>query len=258
MTTSHSLRSFSSTLCEAMNITKPKHAVLDSYIDLGERKGKIKKALIYCPDAFGNHALKKFPKMYQDIKKSCTHETELQSIFPSVTPVCFASLFTGATPEEHGIVKYAKPVLTCDTLFDALIRAGKKVAIIAVKNSSIDIIFRERELDYFSMDYDPLVSVKALELLEKNEHDVIVVYHQEYDDLLHDSGLFSELAVKALEHHVDSWELLVRKSKLAWKENFLVAFTPDHGGHINPDNGFGDHGNDSPEDMELKHFFYLQ
>jgi predicted AlkP superfamily pyrophosphatase or phosphodiesterase len=253
----HTLRSFSTTLCDAMGINPPELATQPGYLDLDRRAGKIKKALIYCPDAFGYHALKKFPQLHSEIAHSSTHEIELQSIFPSVTPVCFASLFTGGTPQEHGIVKYDKPILTCDTVFDALIRAGKKVAIIAVKNSSIDILFKNREIDYFSMDYDPLVSVKALELLQNNVHDVIVVYHQEYDDLLHDSGLFSELAERALEHHAESWEMLVRKAKKAWTEDFLVAFTPDHGGHIDPATGMGDHGNDSPEDMELRHFFYL-
>lgn len=253
----NSLRSFTPTLCEAMGITPPKLATNPSYIDLGEKKGKIQKALIFCPDAFGNHALKKFPKLHAEILKSSSHEAALYAVFPSVTPVCFASLFTGGTPQEHGIEKYEKPVLKCDTLFDALIRAKKKVAIVAVKNSSVDLIFRDRKLDYFSMDYDPLVSAKALELLEKDEHDVIVVYHQEYDDLLHDSGLFSELAVKALVHHVETWEMLVRNANIRWRENFMVAFTPDHGGHTNPETGMGDHGDNSPEDMELRHFFYL-
>ncbi|MDO9183707.1 MAG: alkaline phosphatase family protein [Bacteriovorax sp.] len=254
----HSLRSFTPTLCRAMGVPLPKLAKVDPYLDLSNLKTNITKALLFCPDAFGNHALKKLPELHQSIKESSTHEVELLSIFPPITPVCFASLFTGATPEEHGILHYEKPVLKCDTLFDALIRAGKKVAIVAVKNSSIDILFRERNLDYFSMDYDPLVSVKALELLSQNKHDVIVVYHQEYDDLLHDSGLFSELAVKALEHHVASWKLLVREASKAWKQNFLVSFTPDHGGHIDSKNGFGDHGEDSPEDMELRHFFYIK
>lgn len=252
-----SLRSFTPTLCELMNITLPEFATEPAYLKVDDKLGTIKKALIFCPDAFGVHAFKKCPELYQQMQLSSTHETELYSIFPPTTPVCFASLFSGGTPEEHGIKQYQKPVLKCDTLFDALIRAGKKVAIVAVKNSSIDLLFRERPLDYFSMDYDPLVSAKALELLAKNEHDVIVVYHQEYDDLLHDSGLFSELAINALHHHVESWKLLVKEALKAWKEDFCVAFTPDHGGHIN-EYGLGDHGIDCPEDMELRHFFYLK
>ncbi|MBC7538802.1 MAG: alkaline phosphatase family protein [Bacteriovorax sp.] len=253
----HTLRSFTPTLCEAMDIPLPEYAIANPYLDLKNFKGKIKKALIFCPDAFGFHALKKIPELHNALNESSTHEVELLSIFPPKTPVCFASLFTGGTPDEHGIKEYEKPVLKCDTLFDSLIRAGKKVAIVAVKNSSIDLIFRGRSLDYFSMDYDPLVSAKALELLTKNEHDVIIVYHQEYDDLLHDSGLFSELAVNALHHIVESWKLLTREALKAWKNDFCVAFTPDHGGHISSD-GLGDHGENIPEDMELRHFFYLK
>ena len=45
--------------------------------------------------------------------------------------------------------KYDKPVLRCETIFDSLVNAGKKVAIVAVRNSSIDSIFRERTIDYY-------------------------------------------------------------------------------------------------------------
>ncbi|MBC7714478.1 MAG: alkaline phosphatase family protein [Rhizobacter sp.] len=251
------LRSFTPALCELMGITAPELANQNSYLDLKNKNGVIKKALIYCPDAFGTHAFKKYPELHQEMSKHSTHEVDLLSVFPPVTPVCFASLFTGGAPQEHGIIKYAKPILKCDTLFDALLRAGKKVAIVAVKNSSIDLLFKERELDYFSMDYDPLVTAKTFELLEKNEHDVIVVYHQEYDDLLHDTGLFSELAMKALEHHTDSWKMLLRQAEKSWQKDYVVCFTPDHGGHVDLKNGMGDHGENSPEDMELKHFFYF-
>jgi hypothetical protein len=217
----------------------------------------IQKALIFCPDAFGVHALKYCSDLESRLVASSTHQIALQSVFPPVTPVCFASLFTGALPEAHGIRKYEKPELQCDTVFDALIRAGKKVAIVAVAGSSVDMIFRGRRMDYFSMPYDPLVTMKTLELIQRGEHDLIVVYHQEYDDLLHDTNPFSELAIQALEHHVDSWELLIRACKREWKKDFLLAFTPDHGAHTDPNSGRGDHGENRPEDMDLRHFFYL-
>lgn len=249
-----SLRSFTPALCELLGIEKPELAKEESYL---KTIHPVNKALIFCPDAFGKHAFKKFPDLLEEMKESSNRSVELQAVFPSVTPVCFASLFTGGTPDEHGIKQYGKPVLKCDTLFDALIRAGKKVAIIAIKNSSIDLIFRERALDYFSVDYDPLATAKALELIEKNQHDVIVVYNQEYDDILHETGLFSELSVSALCHHVDTWKLLNQAAMKSWKRNFCVAFTPDHGGHT-LENGLGDHGEDRPEDMELLHFFTIR
>lgn len=241
-----------------MNVQKPTLSVSDIFDNLITSDAIPKtKALIFAPDAFGFHALEHFPELHQRLQEMSTHEVKLTAVVPPVTPVCFGSLFTGATPAQHGIDTYKKPILKCDTVFDALIRAGKKVAIVAVKNSSVDTIFRERSLDYFSMDYDPLVTVKALELLEKNTHDVVVVYHQEYDDLLHDTGPFSEMAHWALDRHVKTYDLLIRKVKNVWKENYVIAFTPDHGGHADPKTGLGDHGVDCAEDMDLRHFYVL-
>lgn len=249
----HDLRSFTPTLCQALGIQPPALSALDRYLDLP--RGFAKKALLYCPDAFGFHALQARPDLHTRLKTASTDEAELLSVFPPLTPVCFASLFTGATPSEHGIRRYEKPVLACETIFDALATAGKKTAIIAVKDSSVDTIFRNRAIDYFSVDYDPLATVQALDLIQAGLHDVIVVYHQEYDDLLHATEPFSPLAMKALEHHVESWELLTEAAKQAWKKDYFVSFTPDHGAHLDPATGHGDHGDDRADDMMLRHFF---
>jgi hypothetical protein len=41
-----------------------------------------------------------------------------------------------------------------------------------------------------------------------------------------------------------------------WKDKgHVVAFTPDHGAHIDPSTGKGDHGLDIPEDMNLFHCY---
>ena len=46
-------------------------------------------------------------------------------------------MYTGAQPEVHGIRKYEKPVIRIDTLWDALVRAGKKAAIVADNKCSM-------------------------------------------------------------------------------------------------------------------------
>jgi hypothetical protein len=253
-----SLTSFAPTLARLMGISPPHLAVSEPFSELLESHGTIRKALIFCPDAFGVHALEHLPALEKRLRESSTQDVALESVYPPVTPVCFASLFTGALPDAHGIRKYEKPTLACDTIFDALLRAGKKIALVAVADSSVDKIFRGREMDYFSMSYDPLVTVKAHELIAAGNHDLIVAYHQEYDDLLHVTNPFSELAEKALEHHVESWEYFTRVCQKHWEKDFLVAFTPDHGAHTDARTGRGDHGELRPEDMSLRHFFYLR
>ena len=247
------LRYLTPTLCHFLGIQPPSLANGEPVREVAKKP--IKRALIYCPDAFGVHALTKYPHLKERLERSSDTSIELSSMFPPKTPVCFASLFTGGSPEEHGIRRYEKPVLACETLFDALVRAGKRTAIVAVRDSSIDKIFRDREIDYVSPAYDPLVTAKTLDLLESGEHDVIIVYHQEYDDLLHATGPFSKLGERALENHVASWELLLDAVARKWKSDYLVAFTPDHGGHVVPETGRGDHGDDRADDMLVRHFF---
>jgi hypothetical protein len=249
------LRYFASTACSFFGVEPP---ALASIADVGELAGvRVERALVYCPDAFGRHALARFPELEQRLRRISTHTIDVSAMSPPKTPVCFASLFTGAAPEQHGIRRYEKPVLSCDTLFDALVRGGKRVVIVAVRDSSIDRIFRERTVDYVSPIYDPLVTAHTLALLRANQHDMIVAYHQEYDDLLHATGPFSDLALRALEHHVQTWELLVRAANEAWRERYVVAFCPDHGGHEDPETGRGDHGDDRPDDMQVRHFFHV-
>lgn len=68
----------------------------------------------------------------------------MKTVMPSVTPVCFGTMYTGAQPEVHGIQKYEKPVIKIDTFFDALIRAGKKPVIVATPKCSLSNIYLER------------------------------------------------------------------------------------------------------------------
>jgi hypothetical protein len=180
----------------------------------------------------------------------------MRSVVPPVTPVCFSTMFTGQPPATHGIRTYEKPILTCETLFDRLLGAGKRVAIVAVRDSSIDRLFRERAIDYFSEEYDPDVTERTLQLIAANEHELLLAYHQEYDDTLHRTTPRHPDAIEAMQRHVASFVRLAEAVEVAWgSRNRLLGFVPDHGGHIDPVTGTGTHGIDTPEDMDVQHFY---
>jgi predicted AlkP superfamily pyrophosphatase or phosphodiesterase len=65
--------------------------------------------------------------MFAEIKQKMDVEIPFSTVMPSVTPVCFGTMYTGAQPQVHGIQAYVKPVITIDTIFDAFIRNGKKL-----------------------------------------------------------------------------------------------------------------------------------
>lgn len=215
---------------------------------------RIEKCLVFCPDAIGKVILEKNIGTINRIKTAAPIEVFVKSVFPTVTPVCFASMFTGLSPDEHGIKAYKRPILECETLFDILISNAIKVAIVAVRNSSIDLIFRGRDIDYYSEEYDKQVKQRTLELL--TEYDFIVAYQQSYDDTLHRLGPYSEDALQALFNHVEDFAELAEGFNNDWSGfNRCIIFAPDHGAHYDAAKKKGSHGENVKEDMDLLHFF---
>jgi len=231
---------------------------LESVIHEAKRIGteSVKKVLIYAPDAIGVHLHKRFQSSFEKVRNIASLCVEVESVTPTLTPVCFATMFTGAPPEVHGIRKYEKPVVKTVTLFDRALSAQKKVAIVAVAGCSIDLIFRERKLDYFTEKYDPQVTNRTIELMKADEHDLILAYHQEYDDTMHQTNPFSSKATQAMNNHIASFERLAKAFNNYWRQyNRLIIFAPDHGAHTDTETGKGSHGSDTPDDMELIHYY---
>ena len=262
MTPSDTIAGITPTVCGLMGIAPPALSTANAFAPVIDRikahsgSARFDKCLIYAPDALGTLFIGKHPEIFAAVSRQAPLKIELRSVFPPKTPVCFASMFTGAPPEIHGIKLYERPVLSCDTLFDALIRAGKRPAIAAVRDSSIDLIFRGRDMAYFSEEYDPQVTARALRLLESDEHDFILAYHQEYDDSLHATSIESERSITAAKNHAASFVQLCAEAHDRWKHHdHLFIFAPDHGGHDDPATGKGAHGENIPEDMLVTHFF---
>jgi len=217
--------------------------------------GRVQRALVYCPDALGAHLHEALPADFVPLREDSHARVALHAVMPSVTPVCFASMFTGGAPAAHGIRRYEKPVLSCDTLFDAALRSGLKVAIVAVAGSSIATIFKGRALDYFDEVYDDEVLARTRALLAADEHDLIVAYVQAYDDTMHRTTPLSDPAIAASRANLAGWRALCEAADLAWAgRDRVLWFAPDHGAHLDAETGCGDHGLDTPEDLRVLHY----
>lgn len=215
----------------------------------------VDRVLIYNPDAIGMWNYQHYTEEFAPLMNRVQMAVPIATVMPAVTPVCFGTMYTGALPEVHGIRAYEKPVITIDSLFDALARAGKKVALVAVADSSMDIIFAGRAIDYYSMPYDSEAEDKAAELIAENRHDVVVCYNQEYDDVMHLSTPQSADSYAAMKRHIASFARLSDAAAQHWaKQDSLVVFAPDHGTHVNAE-GFGDHGDYIEDDINVLHYF---
>jgi len=255
-----SLDTLSSTLTYAMGIAAPEQAArqnetLTDYIDEKFKGEKTDRIFMYNPDAIGEWIYEKYPQLLMKAVKQSELEVPFCTVMPSVTPVCFATMYTGAQPTVHGIQKYEKPVLTTETIFDALIKAGKKPVIVATKKCSIGNIFLNREMDYFLYDTMEEVNAKATQIIQEDEYDFVVVYNGNFDARMHKFGPESIEALSELRVNAEifaTFNVLIEKY---WaKHNTLVGFAMDHGCH-EIDGDVGSHGLDMPEDLHIVHLY---
>jgi len=224
---------------------------------LNDRKGgrPVDRVVLYNPDAVALWVYQKYTAMFADAAIRSDLAIPMLSVMPSVTPVCFASMYSGVQPNIHGIRRYEKPVLTVETLFDRFITAGKKCAIVSTAGDSISMIFLNREMDYFIYPTVEEVNEKALALIDQDIYDLIVIYNGNYDGRMHKFGPESPEALAALADNVAFYARLVDRITAQWTAHrVFYGFCPDHGCH-EIDGGCGSHGLDMEEDMNVIHFY---
>ena len=258
-----SLTRIAASLAKAMEIELPAEAEeplpqIETLVRDHCRSGKAEKMLLYCPDAIGQWLIQKYTNEFAPVMRHTQLGIPLLTAFPPVTPVCFATMFTGAKPAVHGIRRYEKPVVAIDTLFDALARAGKRTALVAIEGSSMGTIFAGRAIDYYLEPDGEHTTAKGLELLENADYDVIIVYTMEYDDSIHLTHPESPQSYKAMVTHNHQFAQLAEKAAQQWAEyDTLIGYMTDHGIHKDIF-GQGTHYADIPEDMNITHFFGVQ
>ncbi len=256
----NSLDTVCGALCYALGIEAPNSAApgnedMKAFADNAFGGKKADRMFIYNPDAVAQWICDKYPEYIKDVSELTQLQVPLKSVMPSVTPVCFGTFYTGVQPEIHGIRRYEKPVIKTDSFFDALIRQGKKVAIVAETKSSMSMIYLEREMDYFIYDTIAEVNAKAMELIAENKHDVICVYNGNYDSIMHKVGPEGTRAMAELKCNTDAFCTFVNLIKHYWKDhNTFYGYAMDHGCH-EIDGESGSHGLDMEEDLNIRHFY---
>ena len=260
-----SIADITPTICQLFGVpfpaecgATPTACVIDQAQRIMDGEGKTEKALLFCVDAMGEVQRNHYTKEFAAIEKLAGFRIPSASVMPSVTPVCYGSIFSGAAPEVHGIKKYEKFVLKVETIFDVFPKGGKNVAVISVNNCSIDVIFRQRDVDYFSFRTDKQCFDFGRKLLaEKADYDLIVLYMTGYDATMHKKGIFSPEADEQARLAAERFEQLAADMDLYWKEyNRVLAFVPDHGCH-NCDECHGGHGTEMPDDMVVNHYYRI-
>lgn len=255
-----SLDTICTSLCYAMGIDAPnaaaeKNALFRDYIDAKVEKDKFDRIFMYNPDAIAQWIFEKYPYLFTEVSSVCDLRLPLRSVMPSVTPVCFATMYTGTQPQVHGIIRYEKPVVRTASIFDVMIQNGMEAAIVAENNCSLSKIFLERDMDYFFYDTIEEVNAKAAELIVKDEYDFIAVYNGNYDTVMHKYGPESLEALTEARINTHAFATFVSLIRHNWKNHrTLYGFAMDHGCH-EIDGNCGSHGLEMDEDLNIVHLY---
>jgi len=253
-----SLDTLCAALAAAMGVETPEKAAPANESLLAYLAGrKADRIFMYNPDAIAQWIFRKYPQLFKEVTALCELELPFKTVMPSVTPVCFGTMYTGAQPAVHGIQKYEKPVIRIDSLFDAMIRAGKKCAILATDRCSMSRIYLEREMDYFFFDSIAKVNAKATDLIREDAYDLICVYNGNYDAVMHKTGPESVEALSEARANSEAFAMFHALIREHWQQHTtLMGFAMDHGCHEIDDN-CGSHGLDMPEDLNIVHSYVL-
>ena len=268
MLNQHSMETLCGTLAYAMGIEPPQHATtinpqLAAYVDQVLGGKKVDRIFMYNPDAISQWVCEKYPEFIQQVTQYTDLHLPLCSVMPSITPVNFATMYTGASPDVHGIKEYVKPVLTIDTLFDAMVRAGKKCAIIADEKCSLSNIYLERQIDYIRTDNYWSTNAEAAKAILEDKYDFIVCYNGNYDFRQHRLGPESPEALAEIKSNNIAFAMFSEMIQRNWgSHNTLVGFAMDHGSHWETyykEDQFrlGNHGSELEEDRNILHHYKI-
>ena len=232
----------------------PPSEELLSYATAAFNGEKADRIFMYNPDAIGSWLYEKYPNLLKATVTATDIVMPVHSEQPTVTPVNFASMYSGLKPAEHGIQKYERPVLTCETVFDTFHKAGKRVAIVSANSCTFAKIFAERDVDYYPCPTIEELHATVARLIIEDRHELIAIHAWNYDSVMHKFGPESPEALGELrlnDSAYGSFDALIRRH---WKHhNVFMGFAMDHGCH-EIDAG-GSHGLDMPEDNEITHFY---
>lgn len=257
---SYSLKHFAGIVADCMGIELPESYApgIDWVSQILKQRlgGTADRAVLYHADAVGQYIWQQYTNLFAPVYANTSMSVPFVSTVESVTPVAHATMYTGMEPEGHGIKTYDRPQLTCDTLYDVLIRLGKKVAIVAQKDSTFVHIFKGRELDYFECENSAVdVQETALRLIKEDKYDVISIHTFDYDNAAHAFGPESKQGLNAISLEAEGFQKIADAIR-AWEKphKTLLTYSPDHGQHLVM-GGRGSHGSKQTEDMNILHFF---
>ncbi len=249
---SYDMCSLAPTIAQAMGMRTPRSAMAPPIQEAIATLGRVERLAVVVIDAFGastwGEARDETPFLNRLAEGRLLY---IASVMPSITPVNFATMLTGVTPDEHGIRERTQP-LNHETLFHILREAGKTSATAARALSSLGILISPHA-DHPGLaesNTDGEVTELALKAIEAKK-DLVWVHLLDVDDAGHAHGPYSPESIKACRGADSHLRAIAEAAHLSGYGLIVLA---DHGQHaVTKEDGSrgGTHGTEMEEDLRV-------
>jgi predicted AlkP superfamily pyrophosphatase or phosphodiesterase len=250
MSVEYDMRFLAPTVCGLLGVRPPSAAETGPLEEVIGEMGPQERLAVVVIDAFGSStwaaARQETPTFNALANRHLLH---LRSVMPSITPVNFATMLTGAGPEAHSIRDRTED-LALETIFEVLRECGKVSATAARAVSSLGILISPHadRPGIAASNLDEEVKAIALGHLRSGV-DLLWVQLLDVDNTGHAHGPLSPRSVDAC--HRDDGHLR-EIAGAAYEEGYGLIVLADHGQHtVEAEDGVrqGTHGTDMPEDV---------
>jgi predicted AlkP superfamily pyrophosphatase or phosphodiesterase len=200
---------------------------------------------IVAPDALGISAWGLWRHEMPILSRLHDHRgIRLRAVMPTITPVNFATMITGAPQQVHGIGAYTDD-FQCPTLFDVLRAEGKTSAGVGQKGYTGSELLGRCADHHGCADSrtDDEVADITMELARSERPDFVICQLGSTDDAFHRHGPSSRQVVPVL---AETDARLGRMLDVLSKCGYAVIVLADHGQHDTPTGGT--HGTESDDD----------
>jgi len=247
----YSMKRVAPTASAALGLPAPGSASEPPVPEIAEELSGSERLAIVAPDAFGEFAWQKWHHVMPFMESLHDRRSlTLKSILPSVTPVNFACMVTGAELSVHGVSAKTED-FRCETLFDVVRAHGGQSAGVGLHGYTGDkLLGRFADIWGNAGDRDDqAVADKIKEIAESRMPRFLIAQLGKVDTHFHAVGPSSPEVVPMLR---DTDTLLSELVPFLVCRAYSVLLLADHGQHDrkNPAPGKkkGTHGTDSPED----------
>lgn len=193
----------------------------------------------------------------KSLRANGTEFTQMETVYPARTVVCFTSMFTGTYPFEHGIRSNMvwKLGIKVESIFDSLRKVGKKGRLLGIAHL----------VDSFGDDVETVTAVmhndvadrniieRAKLVMDEQDPDLFIVQLIATDQTGHSRGVLYDEYIQKIEEAdaliKEYVEWLEAKGKL---DNATIIICADHG----QADGIGGHGHLDEGERYVPFFMY--